>query len=269
MIKTPLEPFLNSIGSAGFEGVELWQDATLLYLQTHTIEDLTNLLSQNHLKVISWDAFEVSPICSDQEFQNKLNSAEHMMEIGNQIGCDMILTFPGSVGNASLSNEKIFEKIVERFQSYRKLGEKYAFKIGFEPLGSPSNSVRKIADALKILESAETDNLPPSGLIVDTFHFFVGEHHIPDLASIPPEKLYLIHFNDAPKKPIQKLHDKDRVLPGKGTFELKKFLTEARSLGYEDFLSLELFNKDFLKLPAPKAAKMAMNALDPFLMEKN
>ncbi len=37
MMKTPMEPFLDSIGAAGFEGVELRRDETFAYLKDHSV----------------------------------------------------------------------------------------------------------------------------------------------------------------------------------------------------------------------------------------
>jgi len=39
MMKTPMESFLQSIGVAGFEGVELRRDETFEYLKTHSVQE--------------------------------------------------------------------------------------------------------------------------------------------------------------------------------------------------------------------------------------
>ena len=190
---------------------------------------------------------------------------EKLMEIGNQIGCDMIIAVPSFVEKAIVPKNKFFEKTVERFQALRKLGEKYNFKLGFEPLGPPNNSVRKATDAVKILTAAEEDGLGPSGLVINTFHFFVGEQTPKELAAIPIEKLWLLHFNDCVKKPIKKLQDSDRVWPGLGYFPLTEFIEAAKSIGYDGSVSLELFNPAYWKLPPEEVASKAIESLKKYI----
>jgi sugar phosphate isomerase/epimerase len=98
------------------------------------------------------------------------------------------------------------EKTVERFKILRALANKYVFRMGFEPLGFPNNSIRTIQQALAVLEAAEKDKLPPSGLIIDLFHFFLAEHEAEELLTIPPDRLWLIHFYDSVEKPINQFH---------------------------------------------------------------
>ena len=69
MMKTPMEPFLDSIGAAGFEGVELRRDETFAYLKDHSVNDLANALSRNNLKVVSWNAIELFHYAQSKHFK--------------------------------------------------------------------------------------------------------------------------------------------------------------------------------------------------------
>ena len=56
----------------------------------------------------------------------------------------------------------------------------------------------------------------------------------------------MCHFNDAPASPPQfEQTDADRVYPGDGILPLKTFLKDLDAIGYEGFLSLELFNPQY------------------------
>jgi 2-keto-myo-inositol isomerase len=109
--------------------------------------------------------------------------------------------------------------------------------------------------ALKIIEN---ENLPEIGLVIDTFHYFIGEHSINDLNHIDLEKIWLIHINDAIEKPFNEIQDSHRVLPCQGFFNLEMFINKLKELGYNKWISLELFNEDIWKQDPYLMAKEAM-----------
>ena len=258
LMKTPMNVFLEAIAKAGFEGVELRRDETFAFLKKNTVKDLNKLLEDNRLKCVTFNAVELFSLCTEQEFKGILDYTERLMDIGNQIGCDTIITVPSFLGESLMTVEEIVSRTVNRLKILAKLAEKYDFKLGFEPLGFPNCSVRKIDLALEIIKN---ESLPEMGLVIDTFHFFVGEHLIEDLEKIELEKLWLVHINDAIEKPIEELKDSHRVLPGQGFFDLKLFVNKLTSIGYQKWISLELFNEKIWKRNPHKIAKNSMDSI--------
>lgn len=249
--------FLEAISKAGFQGVELRRDQTFEFLANNTVEDLHTLLKKNNLECITFNAVELFSLCPQNEFERILKYTKRLMKIGTQIGCDMIITVPSFINNA-LGDSVIIVKTIERLKRLGKLAARYSFQLGFEPLGFPNCSVRNIDLALKIINH---EDLPEMGLVIDTFHFFVGEHSINNLEKIPLEKLWLIHVNDAIEKPLKELQDSHRVLPCQGIFNLKMFVEKLKEMGYDKWLSLELFNERMWELDPFKVAEDSMTSL--------
>ena len=262
LMKTPMESILKAISEAGFEGVELRRDETFQYLENHSVSELKTLLEDNNLECITFNAVELFSLCSENEFRKIYVYTERLMEIGTQIGCDTIITVPSFLEGLTMSDDQIAEKTVNRLKRLADLADKHSFKLGFEPLGFPNNSVRKLDLALKIINS---EQLPSMGLIIDTFHYFVGENPLDDLEKIPLDQLWLVHINDAIEKPFNQLQDSHRVLPCQGFFNLEMFITKLREIGYERWLSLELFNEDLWTQDPLKVSKEAMNSLKSLL----
>jgi 2-keto-myo-inositol isomerase len=261
-MKTPMESFLNAIAKAGFQGVELRRDETFQYLKNHSIGDLKRTLERNNLECITFNAVELFSLCPESEFEKILKYTEKLMMIGNKIGCDTIITVPSFVDDPYMNNEIIVSKTISRLNILAKMAEKFDFKLSFEPLGFPSSSVRKIDMALSIIEHKD---LPEIGLVIDTFHFFIAEHSIMELDKIRPDKIWLIHINDAIEKPFKELEDSHRILPCRGFFNLEIFINKLRQIGYSSWISLELFNKELWKEDPEDLAVKSMDSLNKLI----
>jgi len=224
--------------------------------------NLKKLLEENKLECITFNAVELFSLCPEEEFKRIYDYTERLMKIGNQIGCDMIITVPSFNDDPLLDELKIINKTVDRLKILAKLADEHEFKLGFEPLGFPNCSVRKVDMALKVIES---EGLPEMGLVIDTFHFFVGEHSVNELGSIPLDKLWLIHLNDAIEKPFNELQDSHRVLPCHGFFNLEMFVKKLKEIGYDKWLSLELFNENIWEEEPYKVAEDSIASIKKIL----
>jgi 2-keto-myo-inositol isomerase len=262
LMKTPMETFLKAIAEAGFAGVELRRDETFEYLKNNTIKDLKQLLNENNIECITFNAIELFSLCSEVEFKKILSYTEKLMKIGNEINCDMIITVPSFIDDPTISEEKIVSQTVDRLKILANLADNYSFKLGFEPLGFLHCSVRKVDLALKIIQF---EGLPDMGLVIDTFHYFVGENPLNDLEAIPLDQLWLIHINDAIEKPFKEIQDSHRVLPCQGFFNLEMFVKKLKEIGYNDWISLELFNEQIWEEEPFQVARNSMDSLKKIL----
>ncbi len=265
LMKTPMETFLKAASAAGFTGVELRRDETFAYLEKHSVEDLRGLLETNGLEMVSWNAIELFSLCSQEKFDKILEYTRKLMDLGARLDCDLIIAVPSFLDECLLSHGQVFEITVDRLKVLRTMAREYSFKVGFEPLGFPTCSVRELQHALKIIAAAETDGLPRSGLVVDTFHFFLGGHVPADLLPVPADRIWLVHFDDSVQKPLDKLQDEDRVWPGLGFFELDGFVSNLRKTGYDGYVSLELFNPAYWQKDPAAMARTGFEALSRFV----
>lgn len=214
---------------------------------------------------MSWNAIELFSLCDEAAFNGMCDYTERLMKIGNQIGCDLIIAVPSFLDQSKFPKDKTMEKTIERFQILRTLAKKYTFRMGFEPLGFPNNSIRTLSQAMAVLVGAEKDKLPKSGLIIDTFHYFLAGHKATDLLTIPKDRVWLIHIDDCVQKPLDQLQDADRVWLGEGYFDLKGVKASLKQMKYNGFISLELFNPDYWKLDPAFAAKKAFRSVQKYV----
>lgn len=71
----------------------------------------------------------------------------------------------------------------------------------------------------------------------------------------------VLHMNDFPDSPVEKLADSDRVYPGDGVAPLKFLLRTLAESGIRTTLSLELFNRDYWKDDASSVARTGLEKM--------
>ena len=61
--------------------------------------------------------------------------------------------------------------------------------------------------------------------------------------------------------PREQQHDADRVMPGDGVFDLRRYVALLRQVGYNRFLSLELFRPDLWARDPREVAQMGLEKM--------
>lgn len=68
--------------------------------------------------------------------------------------------------------------------------------------------------------------------------------------------MHVLHTNDYPAEPPREtINDSSRLYPGDGIAPLTQILRDLRDIGFNGFLSLELFNRDYWKRSPVKVAR--------------
>ncbi|MBI1331813.1 MAG: TIM barrel protein [Armatimonadetes bacterium] len=95
---------------------------------------------------------------------------------------------------------------------------------------------------------------PNVGLLVDAWHMHTSESSLTDLATIPADKISLVHINDAPPNlGLDELVDHKRCLPcSTGVIDLPAFMATLREIGYEGPVEAEPFDETLKELPSDK-----------------
>jgi 2-keto-myo-inositol isomerase len=112
--------------------------------------------------------------------------------------------------------------------------------LAFEFMGFESSAVRTLAEALSV---------HPGPVVIDTFHWMLGDGSLDALRACDAARIAVVHVNDAPSADLARLDDADRVLPGEGVLQLDGFYRTLAETGYDGVLSVELFSA----VPAPRA----------------
>ena len=88
---------------------------------------------------------------------------------------------------------------------------------------------------------------PALGICLDSFHILARGTSLDEIATIPPDKLFMLQLADAPRLRMDELQWSRhfRCFPGQGALDLESFLGRVLAAGYAGPLSLEIFNDIF------------------------
>jgi 2-keto-myo-inositol isomerase len=97
--------------------------------------------------------------------------------------------------------------------------------------------------------------------MMDTCHYYVSEVPPERVRAIPREKLLLVHINDAEDRPVTELQEHHRLMPGLGVLPLREDLQALQDIGYDGYLSLEIFRPEYWAQPIAITVRQAHAAL--------
>ena len=240
---------------AGYQGLEPW----IREIDQHvkgggSLVDLGKQIKDSGLAVV--DAIGFFEWAVDDEARRKkgLEEARRNMEMVRAIGGTRIAAPPyGATDQADLN----LRKVAERYRTLLEIGDNYGVTPIVEVWGF-SKPISRLGEAAMVaIESGH----PRAAILADVYHVHKGGSDFGGLHLLGPDSIPVLHMNDYPDLPREKLADSDRVYPGDGVAPLKELFRTFRSLGFRVNLSLELFNRDYWKDDALKVARTGLEKM--------
>jgi len=232
---TPILEKISIAGEAGYAGIELWHDDIDPYLQSGgTLRDLRRALDDQGLAVPTTIYLAGWFDTTGDEYQRGLEECKRRMEQSVALGAPYIIAGPPA-GVAD------YDIGAAHYRELLNVGRRIGVLPAMEFLGFVEQ-LNTVEDALDVMARTEDAD---ATTVVDPFHIFRGGGSVESLAKLTADQIAVSHFNDVPSAPPRALqHDKDRVMPGDGVFDLRRYVDLLRKIGYNRFLSLELFRED-------------------------
>lgn len=236
---SPLEK-INLISDSPFSGIGFWFEKLDLWLNQENTDpqEIESALRKKKVDVIEINFLKFI-------FTHEYESPELQHEISQAIYYAKLFGAPFIT--AGTFGENIQPSLYR--ENIRKLSEKLVqedLSLAIEFL--PWTEIPSITALQEQLTAIDRDNV---GILLDTYHFFMGDPDLRALKKIPPEKIFLIHSNDLITNPdlfsklsLIEITRGYRVAPGLGDFPLIPFFKTLREMGVKAPVSLEVLNKD-------------------------
>ena len=252
----PLEEIIRQGGQVGFDGLEIDQNHIADCLKRVPINELRSRLEEAGLQAVSIMAFNLAPFDDPRPGIAKIKEGA---QYAHDLGAPLLLVFCAADIPKGMASDQALERAAERAADYAEVA--YPVAIGLEPIGR-TTLMGGPAAALDIAARSRKSNV---GMVMDTFHFYRSQIPEDEVRAIPPEKLLLVHINDAEDLPVEQLRDAHRLHVGRGVLPLLGTLETLNGIGYSGFLSVEIFREEYWRQPVEQVIHEAKSSLDTVL----
>src|SRR5690606_37319464 len=164
-----LETDIRAAAAAGFDLVELRSNKLYDYLETHTVEDLKELLTETGVEVLSINTLEHITWRTDEDYAAIKEECAELSRISAEIDCPYVLSVPGALRKRPKTEKEIISESVRVLNELADICEKHGVKRGFEFLGEEGNSVTTLDLGSRIVNEVGRDSV---GNVIDTYHSY-------------------------------------------------------------------------------------------------
>ncbi len=249
---TPILRKIEVAAEAGYAAIELWHaDIDAHISQGGTIEQIRGAVDLSGLQVPTTVMLKGWCEPDGPEYEAGIKECKRRLDHAAMIGATYAVAGPphGLVD---------FDLAARRYEELVDLGLKVGVRPAMEYLGI-AQEINTIADALRIMEKSQH---PDATIVLDPFHDFRGGGGHADIAKLRAEQIAIVHFDDAPANPpYNQQRDSDRVMPGEGVIDLTQVIAMLKQVGYNGFISLELFRPDLWERDPLEVAKEGLAAM--------
>ena len=249
---TPLLEKIRIAGQTGYSAIELWHDDIEPFLASGgKLTDIRKALDDQRLQVPTTIYLRGWCDTTGAEHTTGLDECKRRLEQAAALGATYAIASPaGGKVDIALAAKNYAELLT--------LGQSYGVKPAMEYLGFVEQ-INTIESALEIMTLSKH---PDATIIIDPFHNFRGGGSFSSISKLRGDQVAISHFNDTPASPPRlEQHDHSRVMPGEGHLDLKQWVNLLTQIGYNRWLSLELFREDLWARDPQEVAKIGLEKM--------
>lgn len=249
---TPILEKIAVAAEAGYAGIELWHDDIEAFLaRGGKLADVRKALADHGLALPTTIMLKGWFDTTGEEHARALDVCKRRMQQAAELGAVHVIAAPPRGKAPRELGAKNYRELLE-------IGLSIGVRPAMEYLGFVEEFTT-IEDAVDLIERS---GHPEATIVHDPFHIFRGGGSIESVGKLNPAQIAVFHFNDAPADPPRdQQHDPDRVLPGDGHLDLKRLIALLRQIGYDRWLSLELFREDLWSRDPREVARLGLEKM--------
>ena len=222
-----------------FKGVEIFENDFLV----HDLKpkEIKKIVSDYGLEISLFQPFRDFEGMPEPYRSRAFDRAKKKFDIMNELGAKTILVC-SNTSNLAVGG---IDRAADDFNELGEIAKNRNIFIGYEALAW-GKYISDHRDAWEIVRRANHNNV---GIILDSFHTLSRDINLDSIASTPKEKIFIVQIADAPKYNMDLLFWSRhfRNMPGQGDLNVLDFMQNLYNTGYDNWISLEIFNDQFRK----------------------
>ncbi len=253
-LNSPFEKDIEDFAAGHCHSVEIWLTKLETYLQTHSVEQVRDLLAQ-HEVTAPVASFQGGVLASQAERRSEAWSLlERRLEICQQMGIGTLVVacdVPGPLVQSTL--DRVQASLVQLAQAAGQRGVRAALE--FQSNSAFGNNLQTAAALVAEVGS------PHLGICLDAFHWYCGPSKLEDLGYLNSSNLFHVQLCDLADTVRELATDSQRIMPGEGDIPVASLIDGLRQIGYAGPVSLELMNPQLWQVPARQLGEIGVTAL--------
>jgi 2-keto-myo-inositol isomerase len=251
-----LEDIIVACGKVSFDGMELDLRAIDEAASRVSLADIKHMLDERGLAPVSVMAFDLAPFAEDEAAYERFQRG---VAAAKALGAPILLTYCAARVPTGMSRDAALDAAGKRAHRYAEAAG--PVRVALEPIGG----AELMGGPTAALDIARRSGAADVGIMMDTFHYYKSAVSEADILAIPRDKLLIVHVNDSEDLPRAELRDSHRLHVGEGILPLDHDLKLIKSIGYDGYLSVEIFREDYWREPVGKVVADAKAAMDRWL----
>jgi sugar phosphate isomerase/epimerase len=191
----------------------------------------------------------------------KTDIAKAMLEMCRALGSKLLLVCSSTSAHARGDPELLARDLAKLAMLAVPLG----IRVAYEAL-SWGRYVNEFPRAWEIVARADRANL---GLALDSFHMLATNTGLDELDGVDVARIFLVQLSDFMWREVSSAEERIdtarhlRVFPGEGVHstQVAELVRKLDRMGYRGDYSFEVFNDDYVQLPAPTVAGRARQSV--------
>ena len=251
--KLTLPQQIEIAADAGYDAIEPWMADIAAYERSGgNLEAIGQEIRDRGLTVQGAIGF-FAWIVEDESLRHEaLDVARRDMELVARLGGQLIAApAMGATDTVGLD----LRAAAGRYSDLCEVGREFGVRPLVEVWGF-SKTLQRLGEAAFVaIESGHAD----AGILADVYHLYKGGSPVQGLGLLRGANLPLFHINDYPASLSPAvIADADRVWPGDGDAPLDAVAEILHAIGFEGYLSLELFNPAYWEGTALETARTGL-----------
>jgi 2-keto-myo-inositol isomerase len=269
----PLAELIDVTKKAGYGAIEPWILELDEFKKKEKLSDAKKRIEDAGLVVPDAIGFAEWIVDDPARRKKGLEQAKRDMDLVQQIGGTRLAAPPvGATGGTSQrddpkNSQNVLDLVAaaDRYRALLELGK----TMGITPiveLWGFSKNVSRLGQAVLI---ATESGVAGGGVLPDIYHLYKGGSDFNGLKMLAGQAVGIFHVNDYPQIDRARIVDADRVYPGDGIAPLNDVFATLRQIGFNGFLSLELFNREYWKQDPHVVARTGLEKLKAVMIAKS
>jgi sugar phosphate isomerase/epimerase len=245
---------VHSYAEAGCHALEVWLTKLETHLEQNSPEQTRQLLAEREMTLAAASYQGGLLLSQGEQRRAHFDHFKRRLDLCQSFAIATLVVVADFVEEIDAQG---LERAVVSLSEAARWAQAFDVRLALEFRGR-STFCSSLDTALAVVQACGETNV---GVCLDVFHYYTGPSKFEDLGLLQPGNLAHVQVCDVAGVARELASDADRILPGEGDYQLQPILQHLRKIGYEGWVSLELFNPTLWQVRSSQVAELGLQSL--------